>query len=371
MSVNSRTSVLVCRIMGRRSLTDDPHPYGSRNMSFGFERTCILLVAILCSGCGESQQGPLGGESQASALAPFRLALNWYPETEHGGFIAADVEGFYTEAGLAAEIIPGGPGAPQAVIAELAAGRIQFAVSSADNVIRAREAGVPVVALLAALQQSPRCIMVHKAAGFQSLHDLKDVELSMSEARPFALWMKKKLPLEGVTIVPFNGLVGEFLLKPNFAQQAYVFSEPFIAREQGGDPQSLMVAEIGFNPYSSLLVTTESVIEMQEDLVRKVVAAAQQGWKKYLELPDDTNRQIQKLNEEMSAEALAYGAEAMKPLCLVPEGTAFGQMTESRWAELISQIEELGEIPADSVAAAECFSNKFLPVENADRPAAP
>lgn len=331
-------------------------------MSSGFPRTCLLLLSALCLGCGESQQNSQSADanSPGAGPVPFRLALNWYPETEHGGYIAADVTGYFAEEGLAAEIIPGGPGAPQAVIAELAAGRIQFAISSADNVIRARQAGVPVVALLAALQQSPRCIMVHEAAGFQSLHDLKNIELSMSETRPFALWMKKKLPLEGVTIVPFNGLVGEFLLKPDFAQQAYVFSEPFIAKEQGGDPQSLMVSEIGFNPYSSLLVTTESVMQDQPDLVQKVVAGAQRGWQTYLESPLETNQRIQELNEEMSQEALAYGAEAMKPLCLPSEGAVFGEMTESRWAELIRQIEELGEISEGDVEAARCFSNQFL-----------
>jgi NitT/TauT family transport system substrate-binding protein len=320
----------------------------------------LLAVLAMLSGCGfEENAGDLNTTGN-QVDAAVRLALNWYPETEHGGYFAAEVGGHFARQGLAVEIIPGGPGAPQTVIAELAAERIQFAVSSADNVVRARAAGVPVVAVLAALQDSPRCIMVHESAGFQALADLKNVELAISETRSFALWMKQELPLEGVTFVPFNGLVGEFLLKPNFAQQAYVFSEPFIAKEKGGDPQSLMVSEIGFNPYSSVLITTESVIAEQEELVRNVVECCQKGWVDYLRSPDESNRYIQELNEEMSAAALAYGATAMQPLCQPEPGQPFGTMTLQRWEELVNQITELGEISEGTVTAAECFQTRFL-----------
>lgn len=101
------------------------------------------------------------------------------------------------------------------MISELVAERILFAVADADSVVKARAAGYPIVALLAPLQDSPRCIMVHQASGFKTLEDLADIELAISETRPFALWMKKKLPLKNVRLIPFSGSVGEFLLKKN------------------------------------------------------------------------------------------------------------------------------------------------------------
>ena len=112
----------------------------------------LLCVLGLVCGCGGSVEPPAGSDVGTATAAQTtgtalsaRLALNWYPEVEHGGFIAADVLGKFSAEGVAVEIIPGGPGAPQAVIAELAAGRIQFAVSDADNVVLARAAGVPIV----------------------------------------------------------------------------------------------------------------------------------------------------------------------------------------------------------------------------------
>ena len=316
----------------------------------------LILSTLVCCGCAEEAVKPaLGG------MVSVKLALNWYPEVEHGGYIAAETLGLYKAGNLKVELVPGGPGAPQLVINELVAERIFFAVSDADNVVKARAAGYPIVAVLAPLQDSPRCIMVHQALGFKTLQDLANIELAISEARPFALWMKKKLPLKNVRLIPFGGSVGEFLLKKEFAQQAFVFSEPFTAKEQGSDPQAMMVSDIGFNPYASVLVTTEKTIREQPELVRGIVSASVAGWEKYLADPGATNTAIHGMNKDMSLAALEYGASAMAPLCKVRDNEPLCNMTLVRWQTLVSQIEEVKDIEPGSVKPEECFTTEFLP----------
>lgn len=324
-------------------------------------RMIALLCCVLLCGCSQKPADQTEKKIQgAASLATAKLALNWYPEVEHGGFIAAKTLGLFEAEKIDVEIIPGGPGAPQAIIAELAAERIEFAVSDADNVVKARSAGLPIVALMAPLQNSPRCIMVHQASGITRLEELANVELAISDSRPFALWMKKKLPLTNVRMVPFNGLVGEFLLKPDFAQQGYVFSEPFVAKEKGGDPRVLLVSEIGFNPYASVLITTEKVIQEKPELVRSVVAASVKGWDQYLADPEATNIAIHGMNKDMSIAALEFGTKEMAALCKPAEGIAFCGMELVRWEVLVKQIEEIEDIPAGSVKPEECFTTKFL-----------
>lgn len=323
-------------------------------------RLLILLTVGLSAGI---LSGCTGGEPVTTTddgSTQVRLALNWYPEAEHGGYIAADVHGCFADEKLSVEIVPGDAGAPQAVIAELAAGRLLFAVSDADNLVKARAKGVPLVAVMAPLQTSPRCIVVHEASGIKRLEDLTDVELAISEARPFALWMKMKLPLTNVRFVPYSGGVGEFLTKEKFAQQGFVFSEPFAAREKGGDPHVLMVSDLGFNPYGSLLVTTEQTIERSPGLVQSVVAAAARGWDQYLRNPRKTNEAIHQQNSDMSLDVLQYGAEQMVELCRVEGTIPLCGMTLDRWQTLVEQIEEIDEIPVGRVDAEKCFTNRFL-----------
>ncbi|MEZ6039382.1 MAG: ABC transporter substrate-binding protein [Planctomycetaceae bacterium] len=327
-------------------------------MNAVFQRVLLMAGLFWCvTGCTKSE--PVVALKDGTTRV--KLALNWFPECEHGGFIAGDVHGHFSARDLDVEIIPGAVGAPQQVIADLASGRILFAVSDADNVVKARSRGAKLVAVMAAMQNSPRCIMVHEGAGIERLEDLANLELAISESRPFALWMKRKLPLTNVTMIPFSGSVAEFLTKPKFAQQAYVFSEPFVAREKGGDPKTLMVSDLGFNPYASLLVTTEEAIQTQPDLVKQVVDGCLEGWQTYLQDATQTNQAIHSMNDGMSIAALEFGVSAMRPLCLPEESTKLGEMSLTRWQTLVSQIEEVGEIEAGSVKAEDCFSTKFLP----------
>jgi NitT/TauT family transport system substrate-binding protein len=87
-----------------------------------------------------------------------------------------------------------------------------------------------------------------------------------------------------------------------------------------------------------------------------------EGWQRYLESPQETNAYILKQNEKMTAEALAYGVEKLKPLCL-PDGLAadrMGQMTLSRWQTLRDQLVSLELIDGAKVVAERCFNDRFL-----------
>ena len=292
-----------------------------------------------------------------------RLALNWFPECEHGGYYAALVRGYYRDAGLDVEIIPGGKAAP--VIPEVATGRVEFGVTNADQILLGRAQGAPVVAIMAAVQDSPRCIMVHASSGIRTLQDLRQLTLAMNDS-PFALFLRKRLPLEDVQTVPYSGTIAEFMFRDHFAQQAYVFSEPYVAAAQGADVRCLMVSDAGFNPYTSVLFTSDDAVRTTPDVVQRFVDASIHGWREYLQNPVETNRYIHAQNPEMSLEILAWGADAMKPLCAEDERfDEVGSMTAARWHRLADQLVEIDAIEPASVKVSEAFTLNFL-VHKAD-----
>lgn len=295
----------------------------------------LLLAPIGCRPAADS-----GGDSSAQPRR-VTLALNWFPEAEHGGFYAAQVHGYFEQEGLLVDIRPGGPGVP--VIQQVASRRVEFAVANADQVLLGRDQSASVVAVMAPLQNSPRCIMVHEQSGIRTLLDLRDVTLAVGSGQPFAKYLLRQLGSVPLTVIPYQGNVGLFLQRRDFAQQAYVFSEPFVAQQQGASPRCLMLSEIGFNPYTSLLICHEARVAEDGDLVARMVRACVRGWQQYLRDPVKTNQAIAALNPEMGMNVLAYGADALRDLCLPDDLPVeqLGRMADQRWETLARQLHQI------------------------------
>jgi NitT/TauT family transport system substrate-binding protein len=328
---------------------------GAVNLRYAILFSLLALShLLLCCACGCRQQ-QVGGPGDGAVT----LALNWFPEAEHGGFYAAQQHGYFAEEEVDIQILPGGPGAP--VVQQVAAGRVAFGVTNADQVLLGREQGAPVVAVMTAMQESPRCIMVHASSKLESLYDLNDLTLSVGSGKPYARFLLSKLNDAQLTIVPYQGNVTAFLQQKDYAQQAYVFSEPYVARQQGAEPRCLMLSEIGFNPYSSVLITSETMITQRPELVAKVVRASIRGWQQYLDDPQQTNQHIHSLNSEMGLDVLAYGAAAIQPLCL-PDGARpeqLGTMSADRWQQLAEQLAEI-DLLKDAGIWKGAFDLRFL-----------
>src|SRR5208282_2679259 len=119
------------------------------------------------------------------------------------------------------------------VLQRVASRRVEFGVENADRVLLALAQEADCVAILAPLQKSPRAVMVHASAKFRRIEDLADVTLAVNSGSAWVQYLKKKVPLRNVRFVPYSGNVAPFLVDENYAQQAYVFSEPYVAQEKG------------------------------------------------------------------------------------------------------------------------------------------
>jgi len=308
-----------------------------------------LLGMLSLLGCSKASESG----NTAPGLRKIQLQLNWLPDAQHGGFYAAKAAGYFSEAGLDVEIIPGGPGT--AVLPKLAMGRCDFAIGNADQVLLARAQDADVVAVFAAMQNSPRCIIVHEKSGIENFEQLNNLTLAVGDGKAYAEYLKSLLPLTNVRIVSYTGSVAKFLIEDNFAQQGYSFSEPIAAKMKGGDPRCLMVSDLGFNPYASVVVTRNETIQQDAELVKKFVEAIRKGWQTYLDSPDAANDLIREVNTDMKAEMLSESAKAIHGLCLPDEGTQLGAMEESRWTTLRSQLVKLDLLPESAAPATEAF----------------
>src|SRR5436309_15670333 len=148
-------------------------------------RSCLKAIpaAGLLAGCGKASKT--------------RLALNWKPDPEFGGFYAAD----YGKHGLDVEILPGGAGTP--TVQMVGSGAADFGIVAADDLIVARSRGNDLVALFATYQTSPVGIMAHASRHLTSIADvLKGGTLALQRGLPYARILEKKYGFDKVKIVP-------------------------------------------------------------------------------------------------------------------------------------------------------------------------
>lgn len=314
-----------------------------------------LLLFFASQGCRTSE-APV---EDAAGSIDVDLQLNWYAEAEHGGYVAALVHGYYQQEGLNVRIKQGGPSVP--VLAQVASGRAAFGVSNAHQVLLGHGQEANTVGVMAPLQNSPRCIMVHAESDVESFDDLHDMTLAVNSSSTFVLYLREKCDLTNVRFVPYSGNVSQFMQNGDFGQQAYVFSEPLVARRQGATPRTLLVSDLGFNPYSSILIANPETVQRRPDLVRRMVRASLRGWRKYLEDPSQTNAYLGKLNPDMDAQTLAEGARILHNLCVTKDTPLeqLGHMTEERWQRLLEQLIEVDALAPGQVDARAAFSIAF------------
>ncbi|EMI57988.1 ABC transporter substrate-binding protein [Rhodopirellula sallentina] len=317
----------------------------------------LLLLALPLVGC--SNRNSTSSQPDGDQPTRVRVQLNWYPEVEHGGVYQAAIDGTYEAQNLDVEINPGGSETP--IAPELLLGRSQFAITNADDVVLFRSQGADIVAVLAAVQQHPRCLLVREDSGVETFEDLSGMTLQCQPGRTFLPFLRQRGYLEGVREVPYFNSIAAMINDPKVAVQAYAIAEPLLARQQGIEVRTLMVSDLGWNPYSSVLVTTGDLIRENPDLVQTFVSATRAGWENYLASPQKANEQILSENKHgMTAEVLQYGAEQMRELTTSPDETELGQMTLSRWQTLVDQMKELDVIKKDAVQAEECFTTEFV-----------
>lgn len=277
------------------------------------------------------------------------FGTNWVAQAEHGGFYQAVADGTYARYGLDVTIIPGGPNVNNRI--QLIAGKLDFFMSA--NTLQSFDAvanNVPVVAVAAIFQKDPQVFLAHPESKVTKLEDLKPLTLFVSkEGMPtYFQWLKSEYGFSEENVKPYTFNAQPFLADKKSAMQGYVTSEPFAVEKQAKfKPTVILLADYGFNAYSTLIETRTVYAEKKADLVQRFVDASVIGWYTYLY---GDNRQgnalIKKANPEMTDDLLAYSVDKMKQYGIVDSGDTLkdgiGAISDERMVTFFGKMVRAG-----------------------------
>jgi NitT/TauT family transport system substrate-binding protein len=111
----------------------------------------------------------------------------------------------------------------------------------------------------------------------------------------------------------------------------------------------ILLADYGFNTYSTLIETRRDLAENKPELVQRFVDASIIGWYHYLYGDNSPgNLLIKKHNPEITDELLAYSIATMKQYGIVDSGDAttlgIGAMTDARMASFFDKMVRAGVV---------------------------
>ncbi len=290
----------------------------------------------------------LPGLVAAQDLTPVTFGTNWVAQAEHGGYYQSVVDGTYAACGLDVTILPGGPQVNNE--AQLIAGRIQFYMGGQLGVFLANESGVPLRMVSADFQKDPQVIMTHPGAvsTFAEIATLDQLIISDGGFVTYFKYFEEADGWDAAKRVPYTFNPAPFIANPRSAQQGYLTSEPFaIAREGGFDPDVWLLADNGYAPYSTMIVTMQEVIDEMPEAVKCFVEGSAKGWANFLY--GDNAAALAKIKEDnpdKTDEQLAYSIEKLKEYGIVDSGDTLtlgiGAMTEERMNAFYEQMVGVG-----------------------------
>jgi NitT/TauT family transport system substrate-binding protein len=282
------------------------------------------------------------------------FGTNWVAEAEHGGFFQAVADGTYRRYGLDVTIVPGGPNDNNRML--LIAGKIDFFMTA--NTLMSFDAvtnNVPVVSVAAIFQKDPQVLLTHPESKVSKIEELKPLTLFVSKdgMGSYFQWLKSEYGFSDKNVRPYNFNPQPFIATAQSAMQGYVTSEPYAVEKAAGfKPNVLLLADYGFNTYSTLIETRADVIIKKPDLVQRFVDASIIGWYNYLYGDNSAaNAMIKKLNPEMTDELLAYSLAKMKEYGIVDSGdtlkNGIGAMTDERVTSFFDKMVRAGVVKPD------------------------
>ncbi|WP_095407334.1 ABC transporter substrate-binding protein [Mongoliimonas terrestris] len=320
------------------------------------------MLVLTAAAFGTLVAGP------AAALDEVTFGTNWLAQAEHGGFYQAVADGTYEKFGLKVTIRQGGPQAANRSL--LIAGQIQFYMGG--NMLEGLDAvkqGIPTVTVAASFQKDPQVLMAHPDQGvekFEDLAKLPTIFMGKDGFITFFQWMKSAYPgFKDEQYKPYTFNPAPFIADPQSAQQGYLTSEPFeVERQAGWKPVIFLLADQGFDTYSTTIDTQADLVANNPDLVQRFVDASMIGWYTYLYGDNAAaNALIKTDNPEMSDEQIAFSIAKMKEYGILESGPALekgiGCMTDEQHASFADKLIKAGIVDA-SVDVKKAYTLQFV-----------
>jgi putative hydroxymethylpyrimidine transport system substrate-binding protein len=324
------------------------------------------LAAAATLGLGACEGGDDPSVGSASNPQPFSLELDWYVNPDHAGIYTALERGFFRQAGL--DLDPQTPSDPSAPIKEVAAGRVDLAISYEPEVLLAADKGLDVEAVAAVVDSPLTSLISLPEAGIASAADLNGKTVGTAGIPYQSDYLETIMQTAGLSPssakevnVGLNLLPGLIGGRVDAILGGFQNIEGVDLRLRGLDPRIVPVDQLGVPTYDELvLVARKSTVDEHPEAIRAFIDALARGTDYARAHPQEAANAVLSAGKGLDPMQTRAEVAATLPLLAPQQGRPYGYMDPSAWtayAQWMAGHDLISSAPAPSAV----LTNELLP----------
>lgn len=321
--------------------------------------TLLLAFCVVLAGCGEGG----GAVGSTGELVRIRLPMGFIPNVQYSPFYLAVERGYYREVGIEIEF---DYSLETDGVKLVGADETPFALASGEQVLLAREQGLPVVYVMAWWQDYPVAVAAPVESGIRTPADLvgKQIGIPILAGASYigyrAILSSAGLSEDAATLdtIGFNQ-VESLMAGQEDAIVVYANNEPIQLEAQGMPVNLIRVADY-VQLASNGLVTNEVTIAERPDLVRGMVSATLRGVKDAIDDPEAAFEVSKKFVEGLAEADQEVQRRVLEASIEFWKADRLGHSDPGAWENMQEVLLQMGLLKAP-LDLEEAFTDDFLP----------
>lgn len=332
----------------------------------GALRALLLATLAAATGIGVAAcDDDSGGGAQSPREVT--VVLDWTPNTNHSGVYLAAHDGAYANAGLEVDVVePDQAGG----IAQVAAGNAQFAFSYAEQVLPARAQGTPIVSIATVLRTNTSSIVAPVGRDITRPRDLAGKTYGTYGGAIEEPLVRSLVACDGgdpdtVRFVEVGNADYSVGFRRNAYDAVWVFDgwDVIRLREVAKTPVTTIPLREHFDCvpdwYTPVIVTTETLIRDDPELVRRFLTATAEGYRTAMAAPERAADALVTAAPESDRALVEASARFLAPF-YASNPADWGMQDPVVWERFAAFLRR-NAIVAEPGDVAAAFTNDFLP----------